>query len=39
MGSHTHLKNIISELLLFKGNAGTKSGAETEEKASRDCPT
>jgi hypothetical protein len=34
----THLKNINPELLPPKGNAGTKSGAETEGKA-RECPT
>ena len=33
MGPHTHLKNFNPELLLFKGNMGTKSGAEAEEKA------
>ena len=29
----THFKNINPELLLSKGNTGTKSGAETEGKA------
>jgi hypothetical protein len=29
----THLKNINIEFLLSKGNAGTKSAAETEGKA------
>ena len=33
MGPPSHLKNIHSELLMSKGNAGTKSGAETEGKA------
>jgi hypothetical protein len=33
MGPHTHLKNINPELLLSKGNAGTKRGVETEGKA------
>jgi hypothetical protein len=33
MGPHIHLKNINLELLLFKGNTGTKIGAETEGKA------
>jgi hypothetical protein len=32
MGLPIHLKNINSEFLLSKGNAGTKSGAETEGK-------
>ena len=32
MGTTTHLKNIYPEFLLSKGNAGTKSGAETEGK-------
>jgi hypothetical protein len=35
MGPPTHLKNINSEFLLSKGNAGTKSGAETEGKATQ----
>ena len=30
MGPPTHLKNINPELLLTKGNTGTKSGTETE---------
>jgi hypothetical protein len=34
----THLKNINLELLLSKGNAGTKCGAETEEKAIQRLP-
>jgi len=33
MGPHTLLKNFNPELLLSKGNTGTKSGAETEGKA------
>jgi hypothetical protein len=32
MGPPTHLKNINPELLLAKGNAETKNGAETEGK-------
>jgi hypothetical protein len=31
-----HLKNISTELLLSKENRGTKSGAEIEERSSRD---
>jgi hypothetical protein len=31
--THTHLKNINPEFLLLKGNAMTKSVAETEGKA------
>jgi hypothetical protein len=38
MESTTHLKNINPKLLLSKGNAGTKSGAETEEKATQRLP-
>jgi hypothetical protein len=33
MGPSMHLKNINLEFLLSKGNAETKSGAETEGKA------
>ena len=33
MGILTHHKNTNPELLLSEGNAGTKSGAETEGKA------
>jgi hypothetical protein len=33
MGPFTHLKNINPKLLLLKGNEGTKSRAETGEKA------
>jgi hypothetical protein len=33
MGSTTHFKNINPEFFLLKGNAGTKSKAETEGKA------
>jgi hypothetical protein len=33
MGPPTHLKNIKVGLLLSKGDAGTKSRAETEGKA------
>jgi hypothetical protein len=33
MGPSAHLKNINPEFLLSKVNAGTKSGAQTEEKA------
>jgi hypothetical protein len=33
MGSPTHLQNFNPELLLSKGNAGKKSGTETEGKA------
>ena len=32
MGTHMHLTNINLQLLPSKGNTGTKSGAETEEK-------
>ena len=32
MGPHTHFKNINPEFFLSKGNAWTKSGAETEGK-------
>ena len=32
-GTHTHLKNINPELLLSKGNTGTKNGVKTEGKA------
>jgi hypothetical protein len=28
MGPSTHLKDVITKLFLFKGNAGTKIGAE-----------
>jgi hypothetical protein len=38
MGLPTHLKNINLELLLSKGNEGTKSGAETEGKAIQRLP-
>ena len=34
----TCLKNINPELLLSKGNAGTKSGTETEGKAIQKLP-
>jgi hypothetical protein len=34
----THLKNINPEILLSKGNAGTKNGAETEGKANQRLP-
>jgi hypothetical protein len=34
----SHLKTIKSEFLLSKGNAGTKSGAETEGKAIQRLP-
>jgi hypothetical protein len=33
MGPLTHLQDFNPELLLFKGNIGTKSGAESEGKA------
>jgi hypothetical protein len=33
MGPPTHLQNFHPELLLSKGNKGTKSGTETERKA------
>jgi hypothetical protein len=33
MGPPTLLKNFNPEFFLFKGNTGTKSGAETEGKA------
>jgi hypothetical protein len=33
MGRHSHIQNFNPELLLFKGNTGTKSGAKTEENA------
>jgi hypothetical protein len=33
MGPPNHLKNINPEFLLFKGNTGTKNGAETDGKA------
>jgi hypothetical protein len=33
MGPPIHLQNFNPELLLTKGNTGTKSGAETEGKA------
>jgi hypothetical protein len=35
--THT-LQNINPEFLLLKGNAGIKSGAETEEKAIQSLP-
>jgi hypothetical protein len=35
----THLKNINPELLLSKGNSGTKSGAEMKGKATQKLPT
>ena len=38
MGSPTHLKRLNPELLLSKGNTGTKSRAETEERPVSDCP-
>jgi hypothetical protein len=38
MGPPTHLKNINPELLLFKGNTETNSGAETEGKAIQRLP-
>jgi hypothetical protein len=38
MGTPTHLKNINPEFLLSKGNAGTKSEAETEGKAIQRLP-
>ena len=39
MGSVTHLQIFNLELLLSKGNTGTKSGAETEGKAIQRLPT
>jgi hypothetical protein len=36
--SSTHFQSINPEFLLSKGNAGTKSGAETEEKAIQGLP-
>jgi hypothetical protein len=33
MGPPTHLKNVNPEFLLSMGNAGAKSGTETEGKA------
>ena len=36
--AHTHLQNFNLELLLSKGNIGTKSGAETEGKAIQRLP-
>jgi hypothetical protein len=38
MGPPTHLKNINPEFLLSKGNAGTKSEAETEGQATQRIP-
>jgi hypothetical protein len=38
MGLPTQLKNINSEFFLSKGNAGTKSGEETEGKAIQRLP-
>jgi hypothetical protein len=38
MGPSTHLQNFNPELLLSKGNTGTKSGAETEGKAIQRLP-
>jgi hypothetical protein len=38
MGPFTHLKNTNPELFLSKGNAGTKSGAETEGKSMQRLP-
>jgi hypothetical protein len=38
MGPPTYLKNFNPELLLSKGNTGTKSGAETEGKAIQRMP-
>jgi hypothetical protein len=38
MGPPTHVKNVNSELLLSKGNAGTESGAETERKTVQRLP-
>jgi len=37
MGPHTHLQNFNSELLLSKGNTGTKGITETEGKDIKDC--
>jgi hypothetical protein len=39
MRPSTHLKNVKPEFLLSKGNAGTKSGTETEGKAIQRLPT
>jgi hypothetical protein len=39
MGPPIHLKNINPEFFLAKGNSGTKNGAETEGRPSKDCPT
>ena len=33
MGPHTHLQKFNPELLLSKGNMGTKNGTQTEGKA------
>jgi hypothetical protein len=38
MGTPTYLKNINTELLLSKGNTGTKSGAETESQPETALP-
>jgi hypothetical protein len=38
MGPPTYLQNFNPEFLLYKVNTGTKSGAETEKRPSRDCP-
>jgi hypothetical protein len=38
MGPSTHLKDINSEFVLSKGNAGTNSGVETEGKAIQRLP-
>ena len=38
MGSPTLLKNISTELFLYKGNAETKSEAETEGKVIQKLP-
>ena len=38
MGSPTHLQILNPEGLLFKGNTGTKCGAETEGKATQRLP-
>jgi hypothetical protein len=38
MGPHTNFKNFKLELFLSKGNAGTKSGGETEGKAIQILP-
>ena len=37
-GATTHIQNFNPELLLCKGNTGTKSGAETEGKAIQRLP-